>query len=278
MGLIRRALAALTLLALALAAWGYAEATRTPIIAGYTVRSAAWPLPPLRIAHLSDTHAILPDMPPARLGRIVEQVNALRPDIIVLTGDYVADRAVRTGLIAPEAAVAPFGGLRARLGVYAVLGNHDMNASGLADRVTRALRRQRVTVLRNDAARAGRFWVAGADDNWWGVTRVTRAIGRAPSGAPVLYLVHNPDALVDVPPRVALTLAGHTHGGQIALPGVGPLVTATNAGARWARGHVVDRGRHMVVSAGLGASLLPLRIGVPPEIVLVTLTGSPAPR
>lgn len=271
MGLIGRALAALALIAIATVAYAYSEAVRTPKVAAYTVRSPQWTLPPLRIAHLSDTHAILPDMPPERLARIVAQVNALSPDIVVLTGDYVADRRVRTGLVATDAAIAPLAGLRAPGGVFAVLGNHDMNAYGLAARVTRALRRGGITVLRNDAAPAGRFWVAGGDDNWWGVTRARRAVARAPAGAPVLYLVHNPDNFGDVPARVALTLAGHTHGGQIAPPGIGPLVTATATG--WARGHFVDRGRHLVISAGVGASFLPLRIGVPPEIVLVTLTG-----
>lgn len=271
--MMRAGLVAAVLMLLALVAYGYWGAVRPPVVVRYTIVAPGWEGPPLVIAQLSDTHAILPDMPPSRLAAIVARVNALRPDLVVLTGDYIADRRVRTGLVAVEAAVAPLGGLRAPLGVVAVLGNHDMNAPGLAERVTAALRAHDITVLRNASTRAGRLWIAGADDNWWGVTRVTEAFARIPPGAPALYLVHNPDAWVDAPSRALLTLAGHTHGGQIVLPWLGAPATATDAGGKWLHGLIEERGRRMIVSAGLGASFLPLRIGTRPEIVLVTLRG-----
>lgn len=268
-----RLLLALGLAALALAGFGYWGAVRSPHVVRYEVVTPKWTAPPITIAHLSDTHPVLPDMPPARLAAIVARVNALKPDLIVLTGDYVSDRAIRTGLVPPAEAVAPLAALRAPLGLFAVLGNHDMNAPGLAAEVTAALRAGGITVLRNAATRRGAAWIAGGDDNWRGVTDLQRALAEVPAGAPALFLVHNPDAWVDVPDRVALTLAGHTHGGQIAPPGIGPLITATNAGPKWARGHIVERGRHMVVSAGLGASILPLRVSVRPEIVLVRISA-----
>jgi len=87
----------------------------------------------------------------------------------------------------------------------------------------------------------------------------------------VLLLVHEPDIFPTVPDRVALTLAGHTHGGQIRLPFVWPYFVPSKYGARSAYGHVIENDRHMIVSGGLGTSMIPARLGVPPEIVHITL-------
>jgi predicted MPP superfamily phosphohydrolase len=272
--LVAAALAGLAVLALA-----YAEATRTPGVVTYDVASPAWTGPPVSIALLADAQAAHPDMPPARIARIVQQTNALKADIVLLAGDYVTGRLVQSGRVGPAAATAPFAGLRAPLGVFAVLGNHDMERPGLAEEVTAGLEAAGVTVLRNRAARAGPLWVAGVDDNRHGVTGVTAAMAGVPPGAPLLYLVHNPDNLVDTPARVGLTLAGHSHGGQVLLPFVGALVLPIER-RDWARGHIVWPGpdgqaRHMVVTSGLGTSGAPIRLGVPPEIVLVRLRGAP---
>ena len=265
---------------LALLAMAYAGATRTAVIVTHDISAPAWTGPPVTIALLADPHAAHPDMPPARIARIVGQTNALRPDIVLLAGDYVTGRLVQLGRIGPAEATAPFAGLRARWGTFAVLGNHDMERPGLAEAVAAGLQAAGVTVLRNRAARAGPLWVAGADDNEHGTTGVTAAMAGVPPGAPLLYLVHNPDNLVDAPAHVGLTLAGHSHGGQVRLPLVGALVLPIQR-RDWARGHIVWRGpdglaRHMIVSSGLGASGAPVRLGVPPEIVLVRLRGAPA--
>jgi predicted MPP superfamily phosphohydrolase len=88
---------------------------------------------------------------------------------------------------------------------------------------------------------------------------------------PVILLAHEPDIFPQVPARVALTIAGHTHGGQIRLPMVAPFWAPSAYGARFAYGHIVESDRHMIVSGGLGCSKVPLRFGVPPEIVLIEL-------
>lgn len=88
---------------------------------------------------------------------------------------------------------------------------------------------------------------------------------------PVLLLTHNPDIFPDVPPRVSLTLAGHTHGGQVNFPFFGRLVVPSRYGQRYAMGHVVEGGRHLFVSGGVGTSILPVRFRVPPEIVVITI-------
>lgn len=252
-----------------LLAYGYLDAVRVPVVVGYAVRSAAWTGLPLRIALLSDTHAVLPDMPPTRLAHMCEQVSALHPDLVLLAGDFVGRTTGRTGAVSPADATAPFAHCRARLGVFAVLGNHDMRVPGDAARVTAGLRRAGVAVLRNASARAGPLWIAGVDDPDTGHPDFALALKQVPPGAPTIMIFHNPDLFEGVPPGTMLSVAGHTHGGQVAPFGYRPVLPIVHRA--WARGLVHDRGMPMVVTSGVGASAVPIRIGVPPEIALITL-------
>jgi uncharacterized protein len=139
-------------------------------------------------------------------------------------------------------------------------------------------------VLENNAVLLGasnqKFWLAGIGDQlahplghgrFRGVDDLPGTLAQIRSDDPVVLLVHEPDIFPRVPSRVALTLAGHTHGGQIRLPLVWPLFVPSKFGARYAYGHVVEGGRHVIVSGGLGTSIIPARLGVPPEIVQVRL-------
>jgi hypothetical protein len=119
-----------------------------------------------------------------------------------------------------------------------------------------------------------RFWIAGVADLWTRPVNIPRALSGVPAEEPVLLLTHNPDVFPDVPARVALTLAGHTHGGQVALPFVGRPILPSRYGQRYAYGLVVEEGRALFVSPGIGTSLLPVRFRVPPEISIVTLAHS----
>ena len=101
-----------------------------------------------------------------------------------------------------------------------------------------------------------------------GVDDLDGTLAKVSDDSPVILLAHEPDIFPRVPPRVALTLSGHTHGGQIRCFGYSPMVPS-RFGNRYAYGHVVEDGRHLIVSGGLGCSVLPVRIGVPPEIVMV---------
>ena len=256
---------------LAVVAFGYSEATQAPRVVVYRIDDPRWPAArrPLRIVLLSDIHVAGPDMPVARLRRIVAQANALKPDLVALTGDYVSDKKLRTATIPSAAAVAPFAGLKAPLGVHAVLGNHDHMRDGPA--MAAALERAGVTLLSNRSIDVGPVVVAGVDDLVTGHADLAAALAGVGGTRPVILLSHSPDLFPEVDARVAVTLAGHTHAGQIAPPLIGPIFTASRYGRRYAHGHVVERGRHLVVSAGLGTSILPLRIGAPPEILLVEL-------
>jgi predicted MPP superfamily phosphohydrolase len=270
---LRRALLILCAVSLALGCFAYWTATRDPI-----VRRAEVSVPGLargrsaRIVLLSDLHVAGPDMPPERLRRIVEQANGLEPDLVLIAGDFVSDRRLSNHHYTAQEAVAPLAGLRTRLGVFAVLGNHDhwRNANG----VRAALKGARVRVLDNQAARAGPFAIGGLDDAFTDhdnlplTLRRMRQIG----GVPVL-LSHSPDPFPDVPASVPLVLAGHTHCGQISLPIIGALATASRYGQRYACGLMAENGKTLVVSAGLGTSLLPLRLGAAPDMWLVTVRG-----
>lgn len=265
-------------LGLALAGYGYLGALRDPIVRRATVEMADWPKgqAPLHVALLSDLHVAGPDMPPERLARIVTQVNALKPDLVLIAGDLVSDKRVSTHRYSEAEAVAPLGGLRARLGVVAVLGNHDHWRSTAG--IHRALKANHVTVLSNSVTRRAGLILAGADDDFTGrADPAALAQAVAPLKGPVVTLSHSPDIVPQLAGRFGLILAGHTHCGQIALPLIGRPATMSRHGDRFACGLIREGGRTIVVSAGLGTSLLPVRIGAPPDLWLLTLTGPAAP-
>lgn len=119
-----------------------------------------------------------------------------------------------------------------------------------------------------------RYWLAGVSDYWEGRHDITAALAAVPAGEPVIAFTHNPDIFPGVQDRVSLTLAGHTHGGQVDLPLVGPPIVPSKFGQRYASGHIVEGGRHLFVGTGTGTSILPVRFRVPPEIRVLVLRSS----
>jgi uncharacterized protein len=255
-----------------LAAWSAWFAPRRVRLRRRTLALTHWPveLAGLRVAVMADLHTGAPHVDAAKVARLVARTNRARPDLVVLLGDYV-DPTVAFGTpVAPATVAAELGGLRARLGVVAVLGNHDWVHTG-AD-MARDLRAAGVTVLENDAVAVGDgLWVAGVGPEGKRVANPAVALTGVPADAAVLLLSHHPDTFVRVPDRVALTLAGHTHGGQVALPGLSGRQIPSRFGDRFAGGHVVEDGRHLFVSVGVGTSRLPVRLLAPPEIVVLRL-------
>lgn len=249
-------------------------------VASHELTLPSWTAPPTRIALLTDFHACEPWMPVERIAEIVERTNALAPDLVLLGGDYVASLGRwKLRNLEPTEWAEPLGSLRAPLGVFSVLGNHDWWAD--PGPVIEALERVGIPVLENDAVRIGGpdgFWLTGLGDQLpqrggWGrgVDDLPGTMAQIRDDRPVILLAHEPDIFVRVDARVSVTLAGHTHGGQVRLPGIGPLVVPSQFGARFVHGHIVERDRHLVVSAGLGVTGLPVRFGVPPEITMITL-------
>jgi predicted MPP superfamily phosphohydrolase len=231
---------------------------------------------------IADLHAGGPDMTLPHVAHVVDTANALQSDLVVLLGDFKAWYRFKTEPVDDALWSAELARLRAPLGVWAILGNHDWwhDLTG----VRNALANVHIPILENDAVLLGapdrRFWLAGLGDqlaHWIGrgqfrgVDDLPGTMTRIETDDPVLLLAHEPDIFPRVPERVALTLAGHTHGGQIRIPLIWPHFVPSRYGARFAYGHIVEEGRHMIVSGGLGTSIVPARFGVPPEIVHITL-------
>ena len=305
----RRFLGALGFGAVASAALGsYAvaiEPMRRLKTTRYALTPAGWtPGLKLRIALIADVHACNPWMSAGRIARIVERCDALRPDLVLLLGDFSAglpSRFVTSDV--PSSEWAPIlAELRAPLGRYAVLGNHDWwgdpaaQTRGHGPTLGRiALEEAGLPVLENQAVRLEHgghpFWVAGLGDQiallprrevgrsaLQGVDDLPATLRAVEDDAPVILMAHEPDIFPQVRAAerpVALTLSGHTHGGQVRLFGHSPVVPSRH-GNRYAYGHVIEpradgTPADLIVSGGLGCSIAPVRFGVPPEIVLLEL-------
>lgn len=253
----------------------YSVALRDPVIRRATIVMPDWPpgAPPLRVALLTDIHVGGPDMPPSRLAHIVRQVNALKPDLVLLGGDFVSDKPVDTKEYSGVQALAPFAALTAPLGAVAGYGNHD-HWRGLAD-IDAGLRAAHVRLLDNKAASIGPLSLGGVDDAFTGHDDLAATVTamRKLAGAKVL-LSHSPDVAPAAPGDVTLILAGHTHCGQIRLPWIGALYYESKYGARFACGLTKDGRKRVVTSAGLGTSIVPLRLGAVPDLWLLTLRPS----
>lgn len=272
----------------------------------YRLTPPGWPNGlTFKVAVIADLHACHPWMTADRIRQIVTRTNAIGPDAILLLGDYVAamSTARYAGLarkLTSQEWSEPLSHLRAEHGVFGVLGNHDWwDDLSVQDQrkgppyVQAVLQSAGVRVLENDAIRVAKggtgVWIAGLGDQWafwprdrkWrgrseipyeGVDDVDAMLAQVTSDEPVIVMAHEPDAFAKMPNRVALTLSGHTHGGQVRLFGFAPIVPS-RFGRRYTYGHIVEDARHLIVSGGLGCSGLPIRFGSPPEIVVVELGG-----
>jgi uncharacterized protein len=230
----------------------------------------------LRIAVLTDLHVGSPFNGIEKLREIVDRTNAARPDLICVLGDLVIQGVLGGRFVPPEAIAIELKRLQAPAGVVAVLGNHDGWFDH--DRVRAALESNGVRVIEDTAVRvdtaAGPVWAAGISDLWTGRHDIAAALAATrDDGAPIVLLTHSPDVFPEVPARVTLTIAGHTHGGQVLLPLAGRLIVPSRFGARYAAGHVVENGRHLWVATGLGTSILPVRFRVPPAVDVLTLSA-----
>lgn len=224
----------------------------------------------VRLAFLTDLH-LGPYMGRQQLEEWVEATVALEPDLVVFGGDLVDQ--MYAGDLREVVELLPQ--LTSPLGVYAVLGNHDRTKYRKLGPLEDALEAAGVRLLRNEGVQLrDDLYLAGIDDWRTGHPDAERALGNAPAGgaeaAARILVSHNPDAIPHMPEGIDLLLAGHTHGGQIRLPLVGPLVTSSEYGRRFAEGWV-DAPMPAFVSRGLGVSMLPFRLFCPPELVLLDL-------
>ncbi len=268
----------------------------------YKVSPPGWPAAlSLKLAVIADLHACDPWMSLERIRSIVEHTNALEPDCVLLLGDYVSGHSMArySDPIPHRAWASALGRLSAPHGVHAVLGNHDWwddhavqqrghgtPRAGLAlqDAGIAVYENTCVRFCKNDAA----YWIAGLGDQWafrtragarhwrdtghFGTDDLAGMLAKIDDDAPVILMAHEPDIFAEMPDRVTLTVSGHTHGGQVRVLGYAPIVPSLY-GARYVYGHIVEEGRNLIVSGGLGCSGVPVRFGSPPEIVLIELSA-----
>ena len=227
----------------------------------------------LRIAVISDLHAGSPYITIDKIHLIVETTNAAKPDLILLPGDFVINGVLGGSFMEPKTLASELKGLRARIGVFATLGNHDWWYN--ARRVKESLETASILMIENDAAMIKRdgaaIWIVGIGDKLEGHPDIASALAKVDNSAPIIAITHNPDIFPSIPAKVALTIAGHTHGGQVALPIIGRPIVPSEFGQRYATGHIVEGGKHLFVATGIGTSILPVRFRVPPEISLLTI-------
>ncbi|MFD2056334.1 metallophosphoesterase [Mesorhizobium calcicola] len=259
----------------------------------YALTPPHWPAGlKLRVVALADIHACRPWMTAERIASLVEDANAQQADLIALLGDYIAGMPLVTGPVTPSQWASALSGLKAPLGVLSILGNHDWWSDGFAQRAgagptiaRKALEAVGIPVLENDVVRLEKdghgVWIAGLADQlallptrdrtgFKGLDDLDGTLAKVSDSSPVILLAHEPDIFPTVPWRVSLTLSGHTHGGQIRLFGYSPVVPS-RFGNRYAYGHVVENGRNLIVSGGLGSSIVPVRFGMRPEILSIDL-------
>ena len=261
---------------LSLGLWTFVYEPSSFSVRHYELAPSGWPreLDGLEVALLADIHVGSPYRGLDKLREIVRETNAAAPDLVVLADDYVIDSVLGGTFVAPEELAPILGELRAPLGVYAVLGNHDWWLDG--DRVEEALVAAGIRVLRDEAVGLSGVWLVGLGDWEEAPPDVRKALSAVDDTSPVLVFTHNPDVFPTVPARVSLTLAGHTHGGQVRFPWLGTPIVPSRYGQRYAHGHIVEDDRHLFVTSGLGTSIIPVRFAVPPEIALLRLSADVA--
>ena len=272
---LRIALGLFLLIILSCLVWGFFIEPNRLIVRQQTIQIDNCPkeLSGLRIALIGDVHTGAPFINNSKLQRIVELTNQQQPDLIVLLGDYMSPNSWHSHRVEPEVTASALKNLKAPLGVYAILGNHDWWYNG--ERVKRAFEQNGIRILEDEVAevkwRAGSFYLAGLADLWTRPQHVNETIAKVPSGSPIIALTHNPDVFPNLPQSVPLMLAAHTHGGQVNLPLIGTPIVPSRFGPKYTAGPIYENGHHLFVTTGIGTSILPVRFRVTPEIVILTI-------
>lgn len=235
-----------------------------------------WPetLKGLKLAVIGDLHIGSPFNDLQRLEHVVKLINDEKPDLIVILGDYIIKNVLLGKFIPPDKIVEELKHLKAPLGVVSVLGNHDVWYHH--GEIKQLLENINIKVLDNNAIKLNYkeepFWIAGISDKQTSLPDIKKALSFVDDDRPVIMLTHHPDMFVHVPDRVALTLAGHSHGGQLRIPYLGSLYDDSHYGQKYVYGHIVEGERQLYITSGIGTSIVPLRIGATPEIAILEIS------
>lgn len=257
------------------AIWAFFIEPNRLVVHDEAIQIESWPneLSGIRIAMIGDIHTDTRYINEAKLQRIVDLTNAQHPDLIVLLGDYIHGVRGNPEHVEPEVTVKYLKNLKAPLGVYAVLGNHDWWYNG--ERVRQVFESEGIPILEDDVQELNwhgkSFWLAGLADLWTRPQHVAPTIAKAPTGSTIIALTHNPDIFPNLPQTVPLLLAAHTHGGQVNIPLFGTPVVPSRFGSKYTAGHIFENNHHLFVTTGIGTSIMRVRFRVPPEIVILTI-------
>lgn len=272
---MRRLLLIFMAVVLSLIAAGYWGAVAPAVQRNFSLTVPDWPAgaPPVRLVLISDLHIVDPETPPSRLAALVTRLNALKPDCVLIAGDLISDKILSTRRYSFSEALAPLAKLTPQFATLVVRGNHDHWRDGAA--ANAAIAKYGMNRIDNGAARCGALSIGGVDDVHTRNDNLsqTRAAMAAIGGVPVL-LSHSPDIFPDTA-GIPLTLAGHTHCGQIVLPLWGPLGIPSRFGNRYACGGIREDGRTLIVTGGIGTSVIPIRWGAPSDFWVVNVGKLP---
>ncbi len=244
----------------------------------HAVTSIRYEMPSLpasvRGVFLSDFHVGSHSGDVARLEAIAEEVARLDPEIVLLGGDYMNMMPFGGGRVPPTTIASILASIPARFGRFAVLGNHDREYGSVA--VTEALQSRGIVVLADEIqpvdVGGSVIAIAGIHDARHRRPPAVELLRNLKPDTPTIVIAHDPACFAFMTDGPHLMLAGHTHGGQIRLPGIGAVVNASSAPRSWSYGWVRSGARSMYVTSGLGTSALPIRLGIPPEYVVLTLS------
>lgn len=246
----------------------------------------------MRVALLTDPHVIEPWFSLSDWSQVLLETQSLNPDLILLGGDYSGYNIKNSTLVSDQKIAEAASKIGAPLGTFAAIGNHDWSCNELLGGTwggrlvfERAFEGQGIKVLRNQSMKLshnGRsFWLAMTDSDSYDPRVMTEL--RRPTDIektlsptfsdddPVVLLAHEPDVFAKHHPRVDVQLSGHMHAGQVNMLGWTPASLPSRYGDRYLYGHIQERGKDLIVSGGLGYSRLPVRVGAPPEITVVSL-------
>jgi len=223
-----------------------------------------------KVVVLGDFHISAEKTNLKRLKKIAQKTNAQKPDLVLLLGDFDVATIKESG-INKQDIVKVLGEFEGRYGVFSVLGNHDIKPPGI---IRKMLEDAGIAVLDNEnthiMAQNKRVNIIGIKDWWHYENEIKRYLGRISISSPTLLLSHNPDAFYSIPENTSLTLAAHTHGGQIYLPLLGGLFVPSVYGQKFVKGYVVENNKHIYITSGVG-DFAPARFGNIPEIVVLRL-------
>ena len=258
----------LFIITLLLAGYSYFIEPNKLEVTNYTIQDKE--LSGVKIVFASDFH--IKPYGQKRLEKIVEIINKQNPDVVVSAGDFVCGHTEHSTMH-PQKIAEGLAKVKSKYGFYTTLGNHD----GWYDRwyIKELLEKQNIKVLNNKNEKlqinGKEIFIAGVEDMMTAFPNMEDALKGTKT--PTILLTHTPDVFPDIPRNVNLTLAGHTHGGQVRLPIIGPIFTASNYGNKYAIGFIEENSKKLITTRGIGVSILPFRFNCPPEIVVIEFTN-----